>query len=265
MRPTLSAALAVFVTLMSAPAARANDDLNQLSKDPKQWVMQLGNYAGHRYSALDQINEGNVAKLQVAWMFSTGVLRGHAGGPLVIGNMMYLVTPFPNNVIALDLDKDQQIVWTYRPKQDPATVPVMCCDTVNRGLAYADETIYFQQSDTSVVALDAQTGKEKWKIINGDPKRGETATAAPLVVQDKVIVGISGGEFGGDCHLTAFYQGYWQAGLARLCCGPRRTNPHRPGQDNRSWQACGQGGVARVLEGRGLATRRCLRLGLAHL
>jgi lanthanide-dependent methanol dehydrogenase len=203
MRPILPAALAVFLPLMTAPAAHANDTLNQLSKDPKQWVMQLGNYAGHRYSALDQINEGNASKLQVAWMFSTGVLRGHAGGPLVIGNMMYLVTPFPNNVIALNLDSDQQIVWTYRPKQDPATVSVMCCDTVNRGLAYADGTIYFQQSDTSVLALDAATGKERWKIVNGDPKRGETATAAPLVVKDKVIVGISGGEFGGDCHLTS--------------------------------------------------------------
>jgi lanthanide-dependent methanol dehydrogenase len=101
-----------------AGSAHANSSLDNLSQDLKQWVMQLGNYAGHRYSALDQINDKNANTLQVAWAFSTGVLRGHEGGPLVIGNRMYLVTPFPNNVIALDLDNEQRILWTYTPRQD---------------------------------------------------------------------------------------------------------------------------------------------------
>ena len=94
-----------------------------------------------RYSKLDQINKDNVKNLKVAWTFSTGVLRGHEGGPLVIGNIMYVHTPFPNIVFALDLDQEAKIIWKYEPKQDPSVIPVMCCDTVNRGLAYADGII----------------------------------------------------------------------------------------------------------------------------
>jgi PQQ-dependent dehydrogenase (methanol/ethanol family) len=80
----------------------------------------------------------------------------------------------------------------------------MCCDTVNRGPAYADGTIFLHQADTTLVALDAKTGEVKWKVVNGDPTKGETGTSAPMVVKDKVIVGISGGEFGVQCHVTAY-------------------------------------------------------------
>ena len=132
--------------------------------------MQTGDYANPRYSKLNQITADNVGKLQVAWTFSTGVLRGHEGGPLVIGDMMYVHTPFPNKVFALDLNKDGKIIWKYEPKQDPTVIPVMCCDTVNRGVAYADGKIFLQQADTTLVALDAKTGKEVWKVKNGDPE-----------------------------------------------------------------------------------------------
>ena len=97
-----------------------------------------------------------------------------------------------------------QFIWTYEPKQNPDVIPVMCCDTVNRGPAYADGKIFLHQADTTLVALDAKTGKVAWKVINGDPKKGETGTSAPMVVKDKVIVGISGGEFGVQCHVTAY-------------------------------------------------------------
>jgi PQQ-dependent dehydrogenase (methanol/ethanol family) len=187
----------------TAPAL-ANDSVKELVKNPKNWAMQQGDYANHRYSTLDQINTKNVDKLQTAWSFSTGVLRGHEGSPLVIGNMMYLTTPFPNTVFALDLDHDQRIVWKYSPKQDPSVIPVMCCDTVNRGVQHADGKIFLYQADTTLVALDAKTGKEIWKVVNGDPKKGETGTSAPLIVKDKVIVGISGAEFGVRGHLTAY-------------------------------------------------------------
>jgi len=106
--------------------------------------------------------------------------------------------------LALDLSRNGQILWKYEPKQDPTVIPVMCCDTVNRGVAYGDGKIILAQADTTVVALDAKTGKEVWRVKNGDPKRGETMTAAPLVVKDKVIVGISGGEFGVQAHVTAY-------------------------------------------------------------
>ena len=124
--------------------------------------MPAGDYANTRYSKLNQINAANVGKLQVAWTFSTGVLRGHEGGPLIIGNMMYVHTPFPNKVYALDLSKDNKIVWKYEPKQDPNVIPVMCCDTVNRGVAYGDGKIFLHQADTTLVALDAKTGKVAW-------------------------------------------------------------------------------------------------------
>jgi alcohol dehydrogenase (cytochrome c) len=117
---------------------------------------------------------------------------------------MYISTPFPNNVFALDLNNNGRILWKYEPKQDPTVIPVMCCDTVNRGVAYADGKIFFNQADTTLVALDAKTGKEVWSVKNGDPKKAETATSAPLVVKDKVLVGISGGEFGVQGHVTAY-------------------------------------------------------------
>ncbi|HEY7382586.1 MAG TPA: lanthanide-dependent methanol dehydrogenase XoxF5 [Beijerinckiaceae bacterium] len=184
--------------------ASANDELQKLIQDPNQWAIQTGDYANTRYSKLDQINAGNAGKLQVAWTFSTGVLRGHEGSPLVIGDVMYVHTPFPNIVYALDLNNDGKILWKYEPKQDPTVIPVMCCDTVHRGVAYADGKIFLHQADTTLVALDAKTGKPVWSVVNGDPKKGETNTATVLPVKDKVIVGISGGEFGVRCHVTAY-------------------------------------------------------------
>jgi lanthanide-dependent methanol dehydrogenase len=197
---TCLGALALFV----AGPLHANDELIKMSRDPNQWVMPTGDYANHRYSELKQITAQNVGKLQAAWTFSTGVLRGHEGAPLVIGDVMYLHGPFPNPVYALDLNKDAKILWKYEPKQDPDVIPVMCCDTVNRGLAYADGKIFLHQADTTLVALDAKDGKVIWQTKNGDPKKGETGTSAPIVVKDKVLIGISGGEFGVACHLTAY-------------------------------------------------------------
>ncbi|HEV2550122.1 MAG TPA: methanol/ethanol family PQQ-dependent dehydrogenase [Stellaceae bacterium] len=184
--------------------ALANDELMKLEKDPNQWVMPTGDYANQRYSQLNQINAQNVQNLRPVWSFSTGVLRGHEGAPLVVGDVMYVHTPFPNNVFALDLKNNGQILWKYEPRQDPSVIPVMCCDTVNRGVAYADGKIILDQADATVVALDAKTGKEVWKVQNGDPKKGETMTSAPMIVKDKVIVGISGGEFGVQGRVTAY-------------------------------------------------------------
>jgi lanthanide-dependent methanol dehydrogenase len=190
--------------LLSVGTASANDELIKLQQDAKQWVMPTGNYANQRYSQLKQITADNVGKLQVAWTFSTGVLRGHEGGPLIIGNMMYVHTPFPNIVYALDLSQDGRIIWKYEPKQDPNVIPVMCCDTVNRGPAYADGKIFLHQADTTLVALDAKTGNVAWSVKNGDPAKGETGTSSPMVFKDKVIVGISGGEFGVRGSVTAY-------------------------------------------------------------
>jgi len=187
----------------AVPAFAADSDVTQLSKDPKNWVMQAGEVSNQRYSELKQINSKNARNLQVAWTFSTGVLRGHEGGPLVIGDTMYLHSPFPNKVFALSLE-DQSIRWKYEPKQDPTVIPVMCCDTVNRGLAYSDGKIFLQQADTTLVALDARTGAELWKTKVGDPKLGETTTNAPHIFKDKLLTGISGGEFGVRGRIAAY-------------------------------------------------------------
>jgi lanthanide-dependent methanol dehydrogenase len=192
------------VSALAAGSAYANDDLIKMSQNPNDWVMPSRTYDAQRYSPLKQINTGNVGKLQVAWTFSTGVLRGHEGAPLVVGNVMYVHTPFPNNVFALDLDHDGKILWRYEPKQDPNVIPVMCCDTVNRGLSYADGKIFLHQADTTLVALDSKTGQVVWSVKNGDASKGETGTSAPFVIKDKVLVGISGGEFGVQCSVTAY-------------------------------------------------------------
>jgi PQQ-dependent dehydrogenase (methanol/ethanol family) len=131
-------------------------------------------------------------------------LRGHEGGPLIVGDVMYVHTPFPNKVFALDLNNEGRILWVYEPKQDPNVIPVMCCDTVNRGVAYGDGKIILHQADTTVVALDAKTGKVVWSVKDDDPSKGATGTSAPLVVKNMVLVGVSGGEFGVRGHVTAY-------------------------------------------------------------
>jgi lanthanide-dependent methanol dehydrogenase len=189
---------------LAAPVlAWANADVEKLTADPKNWAMQAGDMFNQRYSKLKQINTGNVGKMQVAWTFSTGVLRGHEGSPLVINGVMYLHTPFPNKVFALSLE-DQRILWKYEPKQDPSVIPQMCCDTVYRGLAYAENKVFLQQADSTLVALDAKTGKVLWSVKNGDPKLGAVNTNAPHVFKDKVITGISGGEWGVRGFLAAY-------------------------------------------------------------
>ena len=203
------AALATSLLIAVGGVANANDSLQDAAKNAAQWVMPTGNYANQRWSDLDMINKDNVGQMVPAWTFSTGVLRGHEGNPLVIGDTMFVHTPFPNIVYALDLNQEGMIKWKYEPKQDPSVIPVMCCDTVNRGVAYAPgadgkDLIILHQADTNVVALDAATGEEVWKVQNGDPSKGETGTAAPMVFKDKVLIGISGGEFGVRGSVTAY-------------------------------------------------------------
>ncbi|WP_244424760.1 methanol/ethanol family PQQ-dependent dehydrogenase [Methylobacterium nodulans] len=221
--------------------ARAGDS-------PAKPVLQTVDYANTRYAALDQIDAGNVGRLRVAWTFSTGVLRGHEGAPLVIGSIMVVHTPFPNVVSALDLDHEGRVLWRYSPRQEANVIPVMCCDTVWRGPAYAGGRLFLQLADTTVVALDLATGRELWSVKNGDPARGETNTATVLPVKDKLIVGISGGEYGARCHVTAYDQAtgrrLWRAYAmgpdADMLIDPERTTElGRPvGRDSslRSWE-----------------------------
>jgi len=212
------------------------------------WTMPAGDYANTRYSKLSQINSSNVGKLEVAWTFSTGVLRGHEGAPLVISDVMYLVTPFPNIVYALDLNDNGRILWKYEPTQDPNVIPVMCCDTVNRGVAYGDGKIFLHQADTTLVALDAKTGKAVWSVRDGNPKLGQTGTAAPLVVGNHVFIGVSGGEFGVRGWLSAYdihtgrldWRAYSEGPDKDLLVDPEKTTmlgkPIGPDSSLKTWE-----------------------------
>jgi lanthanide-dependent methanol dehydrogenase len=169
------------------------------------WIMPAKDYASTRYSSLAQITAANVKNLRPVWSLSTGHDRGHEAAPLVLGDTMYFVTPFPNELIAIDLkDEPGTRKWTYRPEgQKPEAQGVACCDIVNRGAAYADGRIFFNVLDGRTAAVDAKTGKEIWITEVGDINKGESLTMAPLVVKNRVLVGNSGGEFGVRGWLTA--------------------------------------------------------------
>lgn len=162
-----------------------------------QWSIPQKNYASTRYSELSEINSKTVKNLQVAFTFSTGVNKGQESAPLVIGSTMYVLSPYPNILYALDLTQPgAPLKWQYNPKPASAAQGVACCDVVNRGPTFANGQIFFTTLDAHVVAVNAESGEEVWKTKLGEINRGETMTMAPLVVRDKVIVGISGGEYG---------------------------------------------------------------------
>ncbi|HEY3053566.1 MAG TPA: methanol/ethanol family PQQ-dependent dehydrogenase [Thermoanaerobaculia bacterium] len=187
----------------AAPSVKTN--LLHLQTDDGQWIMPAKNYASTRFSGLTQINAQNVANLKVAWTFSTGHDRGHEAAPLVVNNTMYVVTPFPNELFALDLTQPgAPAKWKFRPREPKlAAKGVACCDWVNRGCAYANGKIFYNSLDGRAIAVDANTGAAVWIKQIADINRGESLTMAPLVVKNKVLVGNSGGEFGVRGWLTA--------------------------------------------------------------
>ncbi|MGN6393236.1 MAG: outer membrane protein assembly factor BamB family protein, partial [Gemmatimonadales bacterium] len=204
----LSLAVAASV---SAQAARSG--AWTLNAKEGEWTMTGRDYSLQRFSPLKQITTSNVAELRPVWSFSTGTLRGHEGNPLVVGNVMYVNTSFPNIVYALDLSKPgAPQIWKYVPNQSPDAIPIACCDLVNRGTAYSPSgKIYIEALQGELIALDAKTGKELWKAKHPDHsnagveangyKQGATMTNAPIYIKTKsgkevVIAGISGGEFG---------------------------------------------------------------------
>jgi glucose dehydrogenase len=191
-------------TLALPMVASAAADQEKAMKDASNWAHPRGQHDNQAYSKLTQINKGNVKNLKAAWSLSTGVNRGHEGSPVVVGNMLYVHTAFPNNVYALDLNNNQKVVWSYFPKQDPSVQAVLCCDNVNRGLGYGDGKIFLQQNDGMLVALNAKTGAKVWDVRNTDPKVGATNTNAPHVIKDKILTGCSGAEFGVRCFIAAY-------------------------------------------------------------
>ncbi|MDB5396885.1 MAG: PQQ-dependent dehydrogenase, methanol/ethanol family, partial [Rhodospirillales bacterium] len=206
--------LSSLVAMAVCGAAKAQDTAKPIPpasaapKDDGQWTMAQKNYAATRFSELDQINGGNVKNLQVQFTFSTGTTHGEEAAPLVVDNTMYIVTPYPNNLFALDLNKPgAPLKWEYQPKPAQASQGVACCDVVNRGAAFWDGKVIYNTLDGATVAVDAKNGKEVWRRQLGDINRGESMTMAPLVVKGKVLVGDTGGEFGVRCWLAALDAG----------------------------------------------------------
>jgi len=188
-----------------SPAPKTQTNLAQMQADDGQWIMPAKNYASTRFSGLDEINVQNARNLKVSWTFSMGNERGEEAAPLVVDDTMYVVSPFPNHLYALDLTKPgAPLKWDFKPK-DPqnAAKGVACCDWVNRGCAYANGKIFFNTLDGRTIAVDANDGHEVWETQLADINRGESITMAPLVVKNKVLVGNSGGEFGVRGWLTA--------------------------------------------------------------
>ena len=213
----LKAGLMLAMLGLSGPAL-ANDEVDKRAADPNQWASPGRDNALTRHSTLKDINTGNVNNLQMVWSQSTGALRGHEGQPLFIDDvggkpMLFFVSGCPNmtqcNIAqGLDLsdpDHTKQI-WNYvkTTDRDESAVPRACCDTVNRGPAYADGKLYYGTLDGFLIALDAATGKEAWVVKHAWPEKGETSTSAPLIAGDYVILGFGGDEFAARGRVTAY-------------------------------------------------------------
>jgi lanthanide-dependent methanol dehydrogenase len=193
----------------------------KLEPDDGQWIRPAKDFASTRFSSLDQINSKNVKDLKVAFTFSTGQERGHEAAPLVVNNTMYIVTPWPNVLYALDLTKPgAPVKWVYQPKPTPASKGVACCDVVNRGASYDNGKIFINTLDVQTAAVDANTGRELWKVRLGDINKGESITMAPLVAKGKVLVGNSGGEFGIRGWLTALDENTGKIAWRAYTTGP---------------------------------------------
>ena len=187
--PSLLSAQVPYSRILAAPA------------EPAAWLTYSGAYDGHRYSALDQINRANVARLKPAWMYQTNDLNQFEVTPLVADGVMYISEP-PSHAAALDLRTGRPL-WMFR-RAVPSDVRT-CCGQVNRGLAILDDTLYLGTLDAHLLALDARTGHLLWDITVADYKAGYSITAAPLALDGKVIVGISGGEYGIRGFLDAYH------------------------------------------------------------
>jgi PQQ-dependent dehydrogenase (methanol/ethanol family) len=192
------AALCALCAACAAPALAADAD------DDGNWTMPARDYANTRFSPLADITAANAGSLKLAWTFSTGVLRGHEAAPIVADDTLFLVTPYPNVVYALDLTQPGgSIKWRFSPNPVASAQGVACCDVVNRGAVWSDGRLFSNSLDNQTFALDAHTGTKLWQARLGDIRNGETMTMAPLVVKDKVLVGNSGGEYGVRGWLTA--------------------------------------------------------------
>jgi len=189
-----------FGAAIGAHAQVTAERLTGAAQEPSNWLTYSGSYSSQRYSALDQITPANVKGLQLKWMYHAAAPGGWQTSPLVVDGIMYL-TQRPNDVVALDA-KTGRVFWIYHHALDP--VQIVCCGANNRGLAMLGETLFMGTLDAHLVAIDAKTGKPLWNVKVADSKAGYSITHAPLVIKDKVLVGVGGGEYGIRGFIAAF-------------------------------------------------------------
>ncbi|HYI42832.1 MAG TPA: methanol/ethanol family PQQ-dependent dehydrogenase [Sphingomicrobium sp.] len=192
--------------------------------DNGNWEMPGKNYAATRFSAMRQVTPANVGKLKLAFTFPTNINKGHEAPPLVVGSTMYIVTPFPNDLYAIDLSikPKPKLKWVFRPRPVRAAQGVACCDVVNRGAVHSNGRIFFNTLDGQTIAVDAKSGRQIWRTKLADIQKGETVTMAPLVAGGKVLVGNSGGEMGVRGWIVAL-----DAGSGRIAWKAFNTGPDK--------------------------------------
>jgi alcohol dehydrogenase (cytochrome c) len=198
------------------------------SSEPQNWLTYSGSYYSHRYSTLNQITSANVRNLKLQWVYQSPVAGNWQTSPLVVDGVMYL-TQRLNDVVALDALTGRAF-WTYR--YTPAQDRIVCCGANNRGLAILGNTLFMGTLDAQLIALDARTGRPIWKTAVATTKDGYSITHAPLVVKDKVIVGVGGGEYG----IRGFIAAYDAATGKEAWRFYTIPAPGEPGSE--TWQAC---------------------------
>jgi alcohol dehydrogenase (cytochrome c) len=181
------------VALATALSAQVTSDrLINAARDPQQWLTYSGQYNGNRYSSLDQINRSNVQRLNLEWVFQTGVSGWHETTPLVVDGVMYLTAP-QNHAFALDVRTGRPL-WHY--ERTLPKIMSICCGPQNRGFAALGDRVFMGTLDAHVVAVDAKTGRVRWDVAAAEADKGYSFTGAPLAVKDKIIIGVAGGEYG---------------------------------------------------------------------
>ena len=194
------------IVILGATAVAANDDVTALSADPANNVMANINYFGQNYSELDQINLETVNDLVVDWTFQLGVSDEAQAPPLVIGSTMFVVTPKPNRVYALDLENQGAIKWEFRADASnlAQVIPVACCGAQTRGMTYAEGKVIFSSLSGHVYALDAESGELLWDVQATDIDNAETMVGNAIIIGDNYISGMAGGEYGVRGYVVAY-------------------------------------------------------------
>jgi len=192
--------LAALLIPFTLPAQVTPDRLVHASDEPQNWLTYSGGYASQRYTLLKQVDPSNVKNLELKWVFQVQSLQKFETTPLVVDGIMY-ITQSPNDVVAVDA-KTGRAFWLYHYAPSPAARP--CCGIVNRGLAILGDSLFMATVDAHLVAIDAKDGHPRWNVKLAEAAAGYAATMAPLVVKDKVIVGVAGGEYGIRGFIAAF-------------------------------------------------------------